>query len=184
MHTIREIVRKDDGSVIVWALLVLVLLTILGISAVSTSNSELNIAANAQLHQIAFFTAESGWHVMVDWLDDQYPLPTANLGSGDFGTSDGIDNNGNGVVDEADEIGPAFTAANYASPGAVPLSTSHRYRTYSVKSQFSGAGYQAGWDPTKFLRYDYQVTSTGTVPARDGNALSRITIRAGKMQEK
>lgn len=184
MHNIREMVKKDDGSVIVWALLVLVLLTILGISAVSTSNSELSIAANGQLHQMAFFTAESGWQVMVDWLDDQYPLPTANLGSGDIGTSDGIDNDGDGTTDEADEIGPSFTTANYASPAAVPLSSSHRDRTYSVKSQFSGAGYAAGWDPTRFLRYDYQITSTGTVPARDGNALSRITVRAGKVQEK
>lgn len=184
MHKLSGIAKREDGSVIVTALLVLVLLTILGISAVSTSNSELNIATNGQLHQMAFFTAESGWHVMVDWLDDQYPLPTANLGSSDIGTSDGIDNNSNGVVDEANEIGPTFTTASYASPGAVPLSSSHRDRTYSVKSQFKGAGYSPGWDPTKFLRYDFEITSTGTVPARDGNALSRITVRAGKMQEK
>lgn len=184
MHKIRAIVKKDDGSVIVWALLILVLLTILGISAVSTSNVELNIAANGQLHQMAFFTAESGWHVTVDWLDDQYPLPTANLGSVNIGPIDGIDNDHDTIVDEADEIAPGFTTGNYASPGAVPLSSSYRGHTYSVKSQFSGAGYAAGWDPTKFLRYDYKITSTGTVPARDGNALSQITVRAGKVQEK
>jgi len=184
MQKASGLVKKDDGSVIVTALLVLVLLTILGISAVSTSNVELNIATNGQLHQMAFFTAESGWHVMVDWLDDQYPLPTRNLGSGNIGAADGLDNDGDGTTDEADEIAPDFTTANYPNPEAVSLSPAHTDRTYSVKSQFKGAGYSAGWDPTKFLRYDFEITSEGAVPARDGNALSRVTVRAGKIQEK
>jgi hypothetical protein len=180
----RGIVRKDGGSVVVAALLILVLLTILGISAVSTSNFELNIAANGQLHQMAFFTAESGWHVMVDWLDDQYPLPTANLGSANIGAADGIDNDHDGTVDEEDEIAPDFTTDDYANPAAIPLSTGSPDQTYSVTSRFKGAGYSAGWDPTKFLRYDFEISSAGTVPARDGNALSQITVRAGKIQEK
>ena len=83
MIQMTAIIKKDDGSIMVAALLMLVLLTIIGVSATTMSNSELNITANAQLHKMAFFTAESGWHVMVNWLDDQYPLPTVNLGSDD-----------------------------------------------------------------------------------------------------
>jgi Tfp pilus assembly protein PilX len=60
MIKITAILKRDDGSVIVAAMMILVLLTIIGISATSTSNTELNITSNAQLHKMAFFTAESG----------------------------------------------------------------------------------------------------------------------------
>ena len=83
MIDMKAIFKKQDGAVIVAAMLILVLLTIIGISATKTSNSELNITSNSQLHKMAFFTAESGWHVMADWLDDQYPLPSVPSKSSD-----------------------------------------------------------------------------------------------------
>jgi hypothetical protein len=95
--------KKEDGSIMVVALLILVLLTIIGFSATSNSNSELNIASNAQLHKMAFYTAESGWIVMADWLDDQFPLPMLNLGSDDFRGSNGVDDDADGDTDEFDE---------------------------------------------------------------------------------
>jgi Tfp pilus assembly protein PilX len=61
MMNMTAILKKDEGSVIVAAMLVLVLLTIIGIAATSTSRTELNITSNVQLHKMAFFTAESGW---------------------------------------------------------------------------------------------------------------------------
>ena len=203
MH-IHTTLKNENGSVIVAALLVLVLLTIIGISAISTSNTELGITANAQLHKMSFFVAESGWHVMTDWLDDQYPLPTVDLGSDDWRGSDtinndpgedtvvdehnewidftnaqwqegfdGDDDNGNGVDDDFDE------RADF-----LPFSNDKWDFQYQVTSEYVGAGNAAGWDPTLFLRYNYTITSTGSVPARNGNAVSQITITAGKIQEK
>jgi hypothetical protein len=99
MIQIKATLKKDDGSVMVAAMLILVLLTIIGISATTMSNSELNITSNAQLHKMAFFTAESGWLVMADWLDDQYPLPTVNLGSDGFEGTDASDNDLDGAAD-------------------------------------------------------------------------------------
>ena len=106
------ILKRDDGSVIVAALMILVLLTIIGISAIGTSNTELNITSNVQLHKTAFFTAESGWLVMTGWLDDQYPLPTVPLGSDEFRGSNGIDDDGDGLTDELDEY-IAFTTSQF-----------------------------------------------------------------------
>ena len=88
------ILKRDDGSVIVAAMMILVLLTIIGISATSTSNTELNITSNTQLHKMAFFTAESGWLVMTGWLDDQYPLPMSGQTCFRFPMINGIINIG------------------------------------------------------------------------------------------
>ena len=181
------ILKKEDGSVIIAALLILVLLTIMGISATSTSNMELNITSNAQLHKMSFFMAESGWHVMADWLDDQYPLPTVEgLGLDTRKGSDEIDNDGDGETDENDEK-LDFTLDKYNTDeqyDLIPFLADRANYQYGVKSKFKGASIPTGWDPSKFLRYDYEITSTGNVPARSGSAVAQITVTAGKIQEK
>jgi hypothetical protein len=60
MQTKACIVNDQTGSVMVAALMVLVLLTIIGISASSLSITEVQIATNSLLHERAFYTAESG----------------------------------------------------------------------------------------------------------------------------
>jgi Tfp pilus assembly protein PilX len=64
MMEIKPIIKNEKGSVIIFALMVLVLLTIIGMVATRTSNTELNITANSQLHKMAFYAAESGWQEM------------------------------------------------------------------------------------------------------------------------
>lgn len=51
---------NEEGSALVVALIFLVLLTIIGISASTTSQIEVNIAANQKTHMIAFNHADSG----------------------------------------------------------------------------------------------------------------------------
>ncbi len=54
-------IHNETGSVtIIAALLILVILTLIGISATSTTTVELQIAANDQFHKIAFYNADSG----------------------------------------------------------------------------------------------------------------------------
>ena len=60
MQKISFIIKSEQGSVIIVAMIVLVLLTVIGISATSTSITEVQISTNAVLHNIAFYTAESG----------------------------------------------------------------------------------------------------------------------------
>jgi len=60
MQKITSIINNQQGSVIVMAVIVLVLLTIIGISATNTSTTEIQVSTNAVLHNVAFYTAESG----------------------------------------------------------------------------------------------------------------------------
>jgi hypothetical protein len=60
MQKITSIINNQQGSVIVMAVIVLVLLTIIGISATNTSTTEVQVSTNAVLHNVAFYTADSG----------------------------------------------------------------------------------------------------------------------------
>jgi hypothetical protein len=51
---------SQDGLVTVAALLFLIILTIMGTSAISTSNMEVQIATNDEIHKISFYAADSG----------------------------------------------------------------------------------------------------------------------------
>jgi hypothetical protein len=60
MQKITSILNNRQGSVIVIALIILVLLTIIGIAATNTSTTEVQISTNALLNNVAFYTADSG----------------------------------------------------------------------------------------------------------------------------
>jgi type IV pilus assembly protein PilX len=55
-----QVVENERGSVLVIALIMLVLLTILGISATTTSDIEVQIAGNERNYKRTFYTANSG----------------------------------------------------------------------------------------------------------------------------
>lgn len=60
MQKITSIINNQQGSVIIVAVIILVLLTVIGIAATNTSTTEVQISTNAMLHNIAFYTADSG----------------------------------------------------------------------------------------------------------------------------
>jgi hypothetical protein len=60
MKSLINKAKNEDGSVLVIALLILVFLTIIGISATTTTSIELQIAGNEKFHKIAFYHADSG----------------------------------------------------------------------------------------------------------------------------
>ena len=60
MHKITSIINNRQGSAIIVALIVLVLLTVIGIAATNTSTAEVQISTNALLNNVAFYTADSG----------------------------------------------------------------------------------------------------------------------------
>lgn len=55
-----SIIRNNQGSALVVALLMLVVLTLLGIAATSTSTVELQISGNDKLYKRSFFSADGG----------------------------------------------------------------------------------------------------------------------------
>jgi len=55
-----SILKNNDGSALIYALLILILLTIIGLSSIKTTEVELKISGNDKLHKIAFFAGEAG----------------------------------------------------------------------------------------------------------------------------
>ena len=51
--------RNEEGSVLVVSLLILMLLTIIGIAAMNTSNVELKISGNEKVYKMALYAAEA-----------------------------------------------------------------------------------------------------------------------------
>jgi len=60
MQKITSITNNQQGSVIIMAVIILALLSIIGIAATNTSTTEVQVSTNAVLHNIAFYTADSG----------------------------------------------------------------------------------------------------------------------------
>lgn len=56
----RMIVPNEQGFIMVWALLLLVVVTLLGVAGVTTSIFEEKMAANQALHKQAFYQADGG----------------------------------------------------------------------------------------------------------------------------
>jgi len=81
---------NQEGSVLVVALMILVILTLLGISATTSTDIELRIAGNERNYKMTFFQADSGIYatpkvisacVDVDskWLDDNKELKITSI---------------------------------------------------------------------------------------------------------
>ena len=64
--------NKEDGYIIIAALLILALLTIICVSAANMSKTEINIATNELLYERAFYAAESGLQHLTELLRSQY----------------------------------------------------------------------------------------------------------------
>ena len=73
--------KNEDGSVLVVALLILVLLTIIGISAMSTTNVELKISGNEKSYKMALYAAEAA-RGYVEKTPELYGPDNITLGAG------------------------------------------------------------------------------------------------------
>jgi len=60
MQEENSIINNQRGSIITMALIFLALLTLTGIAATNTSTTEVKVSANAVLHNVAFYTVDSG----------------------------------------------------------------------------------------------------------------------------
>ena len=80
MKNITAIAKNEQGSVLVMAILILVLLTILAFTAMRTSTIERQIAGNELLHQKYFFSADAGVDHAVKLLEQPFVAINAPLG--------------------------------------------------------------------------------------------------------
>lgn len=58
--------HKQQGAALVVGLVLLMVLTVLGVSGMNTSTLELTMASNAQFHQDAFQAAETGIDILIE----------------------------------------------------------------------------------------------------------------------
>ena len=90
MSNIKYLPDNETGYVIVAALMILVLLTILGISAINTSTTEQHLATNTLLYERAFYAAEAGFEhakgvLKVPYIEqNQSNIALGNPGSWSF----------------------------------------------------------------------------------------------------
>ena len=158
MNNMVSNLKNENGSALILALLILVLLTLMGISATTTSTVGVQMAGSEKFYDLAFYSAESGWQRALNWLDDQYPGVTDNLvwdGTSFIAVA--------GSLEEADTVG-------------IPLAVDNNTQ-YFVKIEFAGTAPVPGYG-TSFRRFNYRVNSVGV---GSGNARSEVEVTAGKV---
>jgi Tfp pilus assembly protein PilX len=143
--------KNQDGAAILIVMMIMVLLTITGIMAARTSNTELQISTTDQVTKIAFYSAEAA---------RSYVVYNSNLyGSQNIDTSSPIDypNAADATIRQQLDSG-----SDQSYNGQV------KYLNASVPPR--GTGFQVG----KFTAHNYQMNCIGYGP-RD----SEIEIEAG-----
>jgi hypothetical protein len=97
--------RKEDGYIIISAVLILALLTIICVSALNMSTTEMKIATNELRYERTFYAAESGLHHITELLRLQYVnrnsaiLSAGGTPSWSFALQGAQDSDGDGTGD-------------------------------------------------------------------------------------
>ena len=128
--------ENEKGSVTVLAVVLLMLLTLLGIAATTTSSIEVQIAGNELRHKLAFYSAEAakGW---VIWNPDLYGSNNITAG-----TPLSFPNNADSSEEQTLNSNQSFNGSvGYGSSGGVPR----------------GSGYEAG----EYRAHRYIMTCNG-----------------------
>ncbi len=97
--------RKEDGYIIIASILILALLTIICVSAMKMSTTEMKIATNELLYERAFYTAEGGLRHLTERLRLQYVkrnraiLSAGGTPNWSFALQGAVDSDADGVGD-------------------------------------------------------------------------------------
>ena len=122
MSQLAQPLNNENGAVIFVAIVFLALLTLVGVSSINTSTTEVRIAANSQANKIEFYVADSGWKQGAMWLNEYAGPPTYVNSSGSIvrnfgdGNSDVLNND----FPAGTEDSPHENSANDMSYYAIP----------------------------------------------------------------
>ncbi len=155
MKSYNTTVLNEKGSALVIAMLVLTLLTMMGITAIRTTDIEIQISGNDKLAKIAFYGADNGSETLIELLEQNI-------------FAAGFDNNGsgNGTFTMGVVTGTNPTFYMNETPGTLLPSDNNR-------DAFMPAGY-AGSAPHTNLR------AGGVAELSDGNAAQMAAGYEGK----
>jgi Tfp pilus assembly protein PilX len=154
MNSITKQIRNEEGSMITVVVMILALLTISGIAAISTSNTEQQTATSEQIYKMAFFSAEAGRSYI-----EQNP---------DLYHEDNITTGGSlSYPDIADDT------VNYNMWAQQSFNGSVEYIGSSLPPR--GSGYEVG----TYKSHSYRVTSSGYGPRNSENRVEAGFYRIG-----
>jgi len=134
----REIFGNERGIALIIALLVLLVLTLIGISAISTTTFENRISGNERAAAEAFYTAEAGLEKGLAQLPSTAPIPVTSLIGGSSYWSGGPKDKGDPKPfiahgDYVDYGGPASSGMDVADN---PPGTYTRYQINATGQSF------------------------------------------------
>lgn len=151
------LINNERGSITVLAIMVLVILTLTGLSVVKTSSIEVQSVTNDHLFKLAFFSAESAkGYVMMN--DNFYGV--ANI---DSATPHFFPNNTDPYVPITGGLPAGFDIGNGQS-----FAGSVQYDGFGVPPRGSG------YDTSKFRSHQYSMTCIGSGPRN-----TQVQIEAG-----
>jgi len=91
----RIILGEKNGVALIIALLMLLVLTLIGISSISTTTFEISISGNERVRTDAFYAAEAGIQVAINRLpDNTNPIPKTKIKEDSYYWSGGIRDEG------------------------------------------------------------------------------------------
>jgi len=105
----REILGNENGIALIIALLVLLVLTLIGIAAISNTTFENRISGNERSAADAFYTAEAGVEKGASQLPSISPIPVTSLKEGSSYWSGGPEDRG--------QPKPSAAVGIYVGPG-------------------------------------------------------------------
>ncbi len=122
MNDLTQPFNNENGAIIFVAIVFLALLTLVGVSSINMSTTEVRIAGNAQTNKIEFYVADSGWKQGAMWLDDYAAPPFYVNDSGNIvrNFGDGNSNVLNNDFPSGTEDSPHENSANDMSYYAIP----------------------------------------------------------------
>ena len=77
----KNILINEKGVALIIVLLMLLILTLIGISAISTTTFETNISGNERVGTNAFYAADAGVQVGLNQLPDTKLIPVTTIGT-------------------------------------------------------------------------------------------------------
>jgi Na+-transporting methylmalonyl-CoA/oxaloacetate decarboxylase gamma subunit len=77
----KNILINEKGVALIIALLMLLILTLIGISAISTTTFENSISGNERVGTDAFYASEAGIQIGLNQLPDTKPIPVTAIGA-------------------------------------------------------------------------------------------------------
>jgi len=131
----RDILRNKSGVALVIALIMLLILTFIGISAISTTTFETNITGNERVGTDAFYASEAIFQVGLRQLDalvsaDKIkPIPRTRIGKDSYGWS--------GSLQDKDSPKGFTSFGSYAKAG---YDSSWAFNRYQINATGESSG--------------------------------------------